>query len=72
MWRDATATAASCAVTEGGYDLGALEACLEASIAVLDGGGDRRAARAVTRPPPVACARRDRRRARGPGEYWKL
>ncbi len=59
------------AVTEGGYDLTALKACLESSVGVLDGG-------AVTPPaePPLAATSRARtaiaaaRSAQS--SYWKL
>jgi acetoin utilization deacetylase AcuC-like enzyme len=59
------------AVTEGGYDLTALKACLESSVGVLDGG-------AVTPPaePPLAPTSRSRtaiaavRSAQS--KYWKL
>jgi acetoin utilization deacetylase AcuC-like enzyme len=59
------------AVTEGGYDLNALKGCLEASIAVLDGGP------AVEPPePPLPATQRSRtaialvRSAHS--KYWKL
>ena len=59
------------AVTEGGYDLTALKACLESSIAVLDGGAP---------PPPAEPLRAATARSRtaiaavraAQSKYWKL
>jgi acetoin utilization deacetylase AcuC-like enzyme len=59
------------AVTEGGYDLGALKACLESTVSVLDG---------ATVPPPTDTPRPATQRSRtaitqvrsAQGKYWKL
>ena len=59
------------AVTEGGYDLSALKACLESTLAVLDG-----ASIAAPSEPPRPATQRSRmaiaqvRSAQG--KYWKL
>lgn len=59
------------AVTEGGYDLAALKACLEASISVLDGAppaGAQESARPATQRSRIAVAQVRSAHA----NYWKL